>query len=337
MTADSQNLERPVQARRSHKLRLSPVARIVLNRLVASIVLLLAVSALTFVLLALTPGDPAREIVGKYGSHQAYVQVRHELHLDEPIYTQYWTWLKGAVHGDLGTSLLTGESVVRSIETRLPASLSLVIGALIVSVLIGVSLGTFSAVRGGTAGRFADVFSLGGAALPEFWLAAILIAIFAVNLGWFPATGYVEFATSPGDWLSSLVLPVAALSLAGTAGIAKQTREAMLDALASEHVRVAWATGIRPVSIVFRHALRSAALSVVTVAGWLFIALLGGSVLVEAVFAIPGLGSLAVSAANRHDIPVIQGIVVCFTVLVVIVNLLVDLIYMWVNPRVRLQ
>lgn len=313
------------------------MARVIFTRLTTSIVLLFVVSALTFVLLALTPGDPARTIVGKTAPQQTYEKVRDELHLDEPLYTQYWSWLKGALHGDLGASLITGESVLNSIETRLPTTLSLVIGALIVSVLVGVALGTFSAIRGGAIGRFVDAFSLGAFSLPEFWVAAILISVFAVSLGWFPATGYVEFFDSPGEWLSSIVLPVAALSLAGTAAIAKQTREAMLDAMASEHVRIAWATGISPASIIFRHAFRNASLSVLTVAGWLFIALLGGSVLVEAVFALPGLGSLAVNAAYRQDFPVTQGVVVCFTLFVVVVNLIVDLLYMWLDPRVRLR
>jgi peptide/nickel transport system permease protein len=317
--------------------RLSPTAKLVRNRLVASVVLLFVVSTLSFVLLALTPGDPARAIVGLNASKRSYELVREELHLDDPIYTQYWSWLKNAVQGDFGTSIVTEESVLSSIEARLPTTLSLVIGAISVSVLIGTLLGTLSAVKGGSFAKVVDTLSLGAFALPEFWLAAILIAVFAVDLSWFPATGYVEFVQSPSGWLSSLVLPVTALSLAGIAMIAKQTREAMLDSLASEHIRVAWATGISPTSIVFRHAFRGAAISVLTVAALLFIGLLGGSVLVEAVFALPGVGSLAVAAASRHDLLMIQGVVVCFTCFIVVVNLIVDLLYLWLDPRVRLK
>jgi peptide/nickel transport system permease protein len=311
------------------------MARIILRRTVAAVVLLLVVSALSFILIALTPGDAARAIVGPHGSQQQYQRVRHDLRLDEPLTAQYWHWLSGAIHGDLGSSLFTGESVSESIQTRLPVSLSVIIGALLVSVVVGVAIGTFSATRGGFVGRFVDGLGLAGFALPEFWIGAILIALFAVRLGWFPATGYVSFAESPEEWISSLVLPVMALSLAGIAAIAKQTRESMLEALGSEHVRMARATGISPASIVFRHAFRTAAMRVVTVVGWLFVGLLGGAVLIESVFALPGLGALAVSAAGRHDIPVIQGVVVSFTILVVVVNLLVDLMYIWLDPRVR--
>lgn len=313
----------------------SPMAQILGRRLIAAVVLLFVVSVISFVLVALTPGDAARAIVGVRGSQEQYERVRHELKLDESVPEQYWHWLQNAVHGDFGSSLFTSESVRKALDQRLPVTLSLILGALLVCVLLGVAIGTFSAVRGGVLGRLADGFALGVFALPEFWVAAILVAIFAVDLGWFPATGYVSFEDSPSEWFTSLVLPVAALSIGGVAVVAKQTREAMLDALASEHVRIAWATGISPLSITFRHAFRNAALRVVTVVGWLFVALLGGTVLVETVFALPGLGDLAVSAAGRHDLPMIQGVVVYFTLLVVIVNLIVDLLYTWLDPRVR--
>jgi peptide/nickel transport system permease protein len=314
-----------------------PMLSIVLRRVVSGVILLLVISALSFVLVALTPGDAARAIVGTQGSQEAYEQVRQELRLDEPIYSQYWHWLSGALQGDLGRSVFTSESVASAINARIGATLSLIIGALLVSLVVGVGLGTLSAVRGGVLGRLLDGLTLVGFSIPAFWAGMVLITIFAVDLGWFPPTGYVDFSDSPSDWLSSIVLPVVALALGGVAMIAKQTREAMLDALASQHVRIAWATGISPWSIMFRHAFRNAALGVVTVVGWLFVSLLGGSVFVETVFAIPGLGSLAVSSAVRHDVPMIQGVVVYFTIIVVLVNLIVDLLYMWLDPRVRIR
>ncbi|RYF59587.1 MAG: ABC transporter permease [Comamonadaceae bacterium] len=305
------------------------------KRLATSLVLLFVVSALTFVLLAFTPGDAARALVGVDASQAQYEQARDELGLNRPLPARYQEWVGSAVQGDFGRSIFTKQPVIDAITARLGVTASLIIGALLVSVILGVALGAFSAVRGGAAGRFVDLVALGAYAIPSFWLGTILVTVFAVNLHWFPATGYVKFADSSSGWLSSLVLPVVALASGGVAAIAKQTRESMLDALGSEHIRMAWSSGISPVSIVFRHALRNASLPVVTVLGWLVVSLLGGTVLVESVFALPGLGGLAVTSAMQRDIPMVQGVVVSFTVIVVIVNLGVDLLYSWLDPRVR--
>jgi peptide/nickel transport system permease protein len=239
------------------------------------------------------------------------------------------------LHGDLGVSIVSGEPVTHAITSRLPVTLSLLVGALIVSVLVGVGLGLFSAVRGGTMGRMVDAFSLLGLALPSFWLAAVLISVFAVKLGWFPAVGYVPIGESPSRWLQSLVLPVLALAVGAIADYAKRTRQALAEELRSEHIRMAWANGISPASIYFRHALKSASILVVTLVGLQVVALLGGTIFAEYVFALPGLGSLAVDASLRHDLPMIQGIVVLFTLIIVVVNLVVDLAYTWLNPRVH--
>ncbi len=309
--------------------------RLVLGRLATAVVLLLVVSALSFLLVSLTPGDEARAIVGIDASHAQYLRVRDQLGLNLPLPEQYWRWLSRALRGDFGTSLTTAQPVATAVQERLGVTASLIGGALLVSLVLGVLLGVVSAVRGELTGRFVDALALTGFAIPSFWLGAILITLFAVKLGWLPSTGYVSPTQSPGEWLRSLVLPVLALSLGGIAAIAKQARDGMLEALASEHIRAAWASGISPLSITFRHALRGASLRVITVAGWLLVSLLGGTVFVETVFALPGLGSLAVTAATEHDLPLIQGVVVCFTVIVVIVNLAVDLIYIWLDPRVR--
>lgn len=309
--------------------------RVVAHRVLVSVPLLLVVSALSFVLISFTPGDAARQILGTEAPPEAYPKLRRELGLDLPLYEQYWRWLKNAATGDLGTSLFSPESVSTLISDRLAVTLSLIIGSVVVSVILGVALGVFSALRGGAAGRAADAFALIGFAIPEFWLGVQLIVLFAVQLRWFPATGYVPLTESPVDWLRSLVLPITALSLGAVAAIGKQTREAMLDALASEHIRMAWANGVPARSIIFKHALRNASLPVVTVVGLLAVGLLGGTIVVENVFALPGVGSLAVTAATQHDLPLIQGIAACFTILVVVVNLLVDLAYSWLNPRVQ--
>jgi peptide/nickel transport system permease protein len=181
------------------------------------------------------------------------------------------------------------------------------------------------------------VLALVGFSLPAFWVGAELIVIFAVWRNWFPATGYVSLTASPAGWLHSLVLPVISLSLYGIAATAKQTRESMLDVLGSEYIRMARANGLSSRSIVLRHALRNASMRVVTVLGLQAVGLLGGTVLVENVFALPGLGSLMVTAATEHDLPVVAGMVVYFTLIVVVINLLVDLAYLWLNPRVRIR
>jgi peptide/nickel transport system permease protein len=296
--------------------------------------LLFIVSALTFVLVSLTPGDPAREILGTQGTPEQYANLHRELGLDLPLYEQYWRWASHALTGNFGTSLFSGQSVAQGINDRLSVTLWLTIGSLVVSLIVGVGLGLFSAVRGGALGRVVDGLALVGFALPAFWAGALLIACFAIRLGWLPATGYVSPADSLGEWLRTLALPVAALSLHGIAGLAKQTREAMLDVLGSEHIRSARANGLSESSIILRHALKYASVRIVTVLGLQAILLLSGTVVIENVFALPGLGSLAVAAMNQHDLPVIQGVVVYFTVMVVVVNLMTDVAYTLLNPKV---
>jgi len=315
----------------------SPTLRLVGRRLASSVVLLFIVSILTFVLASLIPGDPARQILGAQGTPEAYAALRHALGVDRSLFAQYWDWLTHAVHGDLGTSLFDDVPVMETIGRRLPVTLSLTIGTLLVSLILGVALGVASAVRGGAVGRAVDAFALAGLAFPPFWIGALLLSWFAVGLGWFPTFGYVPFAESPGDWLRSLVLPVTALSAFGVSVIAKQTREAMLEALGSEYVRMARASGVSEASIVLRHALKNAAMRILTMVGLLAVTLLGGTVAVEIVFGLPGLGDLAVSSTTRHDAPMLQGIVVCFTIVVIAVNVLVDVCYTLVNPKVRVQ
>ncbi len=327
----------PPRRRRTSRVVDLRLTRIVARRVASAIVLLLVVSTLSFVLISLTPGDQARAIVGVNASDEQYLQVREQLGLDLALPDQYWRWLSGAVQGDLGMSLMAGQPVADAVQERLGVTAFLIAGSMAISLVLGVLFGVISAVRGGATGRSVDIVSLTGFSVPPFWLAAVLITIFAVKLHWLPATGYVEPSDSVGLWLQSLALPVVALSVGGIAAIAKQARDGMLEGLASEHVRAAWARGISPRSIMFRYALRGAALRVIAVSGWLTISLIGGTVLVESVFALPGICSLAVSAATQFDIPLVQGVVICFTVIVVIVNLVADVLYMWFDPRMRTQ
>ncbi len=311
------------------------LVRVVTRRLVLAVPLLFIVSALSFLLLSLTPGDAAQQILGIRATPSSLAALRQQLGLNLSLPAQYWRWLTHATHGDLGTSVYTGQPVSKSITERLPVSLSLIVSSLVVMSIVGVSLGVFSAFRGGVAGRSMDALALLGFALPSFWVGAIMIEFFAVRFHVFPAVGYVPLATSAGEWLRSLALPVFALAIGGVATIAKQTREAMLDVLASEHIRMAWANGIPARRIYFRYALRNVGTRVLTIMGLLIVALLGGTVFVETVFALPGMGSLAATAANQQDVPVVQGVVVIFTLIIVIVNLITDIAYTWLDPRVR--
>lgn len=312
-----------------------PLLVAVTHRLLLVIPLLVVVSGLSFVLLSLTPGDAARQILGTTGTPAQYHALRTSLGLDLPLWQQYWRWVEHAAAGNLGTSVLDGQTVAHAIGSRLPVTLSLVLCSLIASLVVGVSLGVLSATRGGVIGRTIDALALVAWALPVFWVASELVIVFAVRLHLLPALGYVSLAQSPGGWARSLVLPVTALSLGPIAALTKQTREAMLDVLGAEYIRMAQANGIGPGSLIFRHALKNAAMRVVAVLGVQTVGLLSAAIFAEVVFSLPGLGSLVVSASLGHDIPVVQGVAVCFTMLVVIVNIAVDLAYRALDPRVQ--
>ncbi len=314
--------------------------RLIRRRLAMSVTLVFAVSLLTFLLQSLAPGDAAKTILSQRNAFgaadpQTYQRLRESLGLDQPILVQYARWLGHAVRGDLGTSPISGLGVGSEIWHRLPVTLSLVLLATVSTAVAGVGLGVLSAVRGGRFGRFVDGVSLLGSAVPNFWLALVLVTLFAVTVPLLPATGYTPLAESPGEWARGLVLPVATLAVPGVAVFAKHTRDAMRETLSREFVTTLRANGASERSVILRHALRNAAIPVVTVAGLTFISLFSGTVFVEQVFAMPGLGGLATEAATQYDLPMVQGVVVVFTVVVVAVNLVVDLAYGWLNPKVR--
>lgn len=340
----SDSVARPGAASRRHATSLrrglaglarSPILLIVVRRLAFAVPLLFVVSALTFVLVSLVPGDPAFSILGPNHRPEEYAGLDKALGFDRPIYDQYWQWLSKAVHGDLGTSLTSKQDIGQLIEQRLPVTLSLVVGCLLAISVVGVGLGVLSAVRGGIFGRIVDALSLIGFALPGFWVGAVLISVFAVKMHWLPAVGYVPFAESPHDWARSLILPIVALGVNSVAGVSKQTREAMLDALGSEHIRMAHASGIPRRYIYYRLALKSAGFVVITLIGLQAIGLLLGTVFIEQVFALPGLGSVLVGATQARDLPVVQAITVFFTLMIIGINLIVDLLYGALDPRVR--
>ena len=309
--------------------------KLMIRWLLTAVPLLLGVSALTFVLASLVPGDAAKSILGLNANPVQYHQLRQQLGLDQPLWRRYLHWLWRALHGDLGQSIQSSGAVSSELTGRLAVTLSLVVGAVLVAAVVGVGLGLASALRGGLLGRVVDVLSLLGLAIPAYWLGLVLVTFLAVRWEIFPATGYVPFADSPVRWFESLVLPVLTLAFSSAAPIAKQTRDGVLSELGKDYVAVLRARGISERRIVLKHVLRNAGTPVLSVVGLVAIGLFGGAVLVETVFVLPGLGGEVVSATSAHDIPVIQGVAVLFTGLVVIVNLLVELGYAALNPKVR--
>ncbi|GAA1504755.1 ABC transporter permease [Nocardioides humi] len=309
--------------------------QLVLHRLLWSLPSLAIVSALTFVLASLAPGDAARTVLGTNTDPAAYAQVREQLGLDRSLPAQYGGWLAAAARGDLGDSLFTHEPVVEILRSRVGVTLTLIVGATVIAAVLGVAIGVVGAVRGGVAGRVTDALAMLGMAVPTFWLGLLLILVFASRLGWFPATGFVPFAEDPLGWLRSYTLPVLTLATAGVATIAKQTRGAVLDAMGTEYVRALRANGLPDRAILLKHCLKNAAVPVTTVVGLVMIGLLGGTILVEQVFALPGLGQLAVSATLQHDLPVLVGVVTTYTLVVMASNLVTDVGYGWLSPRME--
>ncbi len=309
--------------------------RVIGRWLLTAVPVVLIVSMLTFVLVSLVPGDPASSILGLTATPEQVESLRRQLGLDQPLPVQYGNWLVGVLHGDLGRSLVSQGSVAAEVGARLEVTLSLLIVGIVVVSVVGISLGVLSAVKGGWLGRMVDVLSLVGLAVPSFWLGLVVVAIFAVWLRWFPATGYASFTVSPSAWMASLFLPVLTLAITGTAGLAKQTRSSVLDELGKDYVRMLRARGVSGRRVLLLHILRNAGAPIVTVVGLVFVGLVGGAVLLEMVFVLPGIGSLTVSATQSHDIPVILGVTLILSLVVVTVNLLIEIIYALLNPKVR--
>jgi peptide/nickel transport system permease protein len=312
------------------------VLSVIGRRLLSLVPVLLIVSFAAFSLILLIPGDPAITLAGTNPSPARIAAVREQLGLNDPLYVQYGRWLGNLARGDLGDALFKPRSVWELISSRLPVTLSLTFGGMIVGLLLGVPLGIYAASRSGRlADRVTSVAASLGVAAPNYWLALLLVIAFALRLGWFPVAGYVGPTTHVGEWLHHLVLPSIALGLATAAEIARQLRSSMIDVLNREYVRTAVAKGLRARVVLLRHGLRNAALPVVTVLGLQFARLFGGAVIVEQIFNMNGLGRLAVDAVTERDFPVVQGVVVVAVIVAVLCNLVVDVSYAWLNPKVR--
>lgn len=309
--------------------------RMVMYRLAIAIPTLLVVTAVTYILMSVIPGDAAIIILGSGATPEKLAAFRAELGLDQPWYVQWFHGIGQLFQGSMGKSLYDSEPVVDKLNRSLPITLSLVLLAAAISTVVGVTLGSRSALRPGASSKAIDVFAIVAMAIPGFWLGIVLIVVFATNLRWFPPGKYVAFDVDPAQWISHLFLPVIALAFSTFGTKTRTTRDAMLDAWSSDHIRSLRANGVSQRSLRWKHALRAAAPNIVTVISLGMIFALTGSAFVESVFSLNGLGSLAAEASGRNDIPVIQGVAIYFTVMVIVINLLVDISYALLNPKVR--
>ncbi|MFL5804490.1 MAG: ABC transporter permease [Roseiflexaceae bacterium] len=311
--------------------------RFILRRLVLSIPILLLVSIMVFGLIHLIPGDPATVILGQEATPEVKAALRHELGLDQPLVMQYLTWLGKVLRGDLGRSLVDHTPVVDQIKLRLPITLELTIGTFIVALLIALPAGIISATRRGSVADYSGtLLALGGLSVPSFWLAIMFILLFAVKLRWLPASGYVPFSEDPRANLAAMIMPMVATGIRESAALTRMLRSSLLEVLGADYVRTARGKGLAEWLVVMRHALSNALVPVVTSAGLLLAGLFGGLVITETIFAIPGFGRLIVEAIYQRDFVTVQGAILVSALLVVLVNLLVDLLYALIDPRIRL-
>lgn len=308
------------------------------RRVAGIIPLLLLVVLIVQGLMLLVPGDPAVTLSGEFATDEQIEQTRQRLDLDEPFHERYVSWVGDALQGDLGSSLYSSLTVVEAIGDRLPATLSLAVAAAAVSLVISVPAGIAAATRRGTwLDRVVSVGSSFGVAVPNFWLGLMLILVFGVWNDILPVGGFVPISENFGEWLRHIILPAVALGASATASLTRQLRSALIDVLHQDYIRTARAKGLGDVVVIGKHALKNSAVAFVTVFGIQFSFLLGGSVVVEQIFGIPGLGQLAISAVFQQDLPMVMGVVVFTALAVMLVNLAVDLSYGFFNPKVRLS
>jgi peptide/nickel transport system permease protein len=309
--------------------------RLLLHRLLQFVPVVLLATFIVFGLMQLVPGDIAVTLAGENASVERIAEIQALYGLDRPMLVQYGDWLFNALQGDLSRSILSGEPVIQTILHRFPVTLLIVAYAMALSLLIGMPLGVFAATRPGSR---IDSFVTGlasiGIAVPNFWLAMLLVSYFALTYNWFPATGSVPFSEDPWGALHAATLPAIALASGGVADVARQLRGALIEVLSSQYVRTLRAKGLSSGAILWKHGLKNVSVTMLTVAGLLFNRLLGATVVVEAVFAIPGIGSAVVYAAIHKDFPVIQGVVLAMVLIVITLNLIIDLLYAVFDPRV---
>lgn len=313
----------------------------VARRLLVFIPVALVVSLMIFLLMRVIPGDVALIILAGEGdtsqvSQESLAAMRQQLGLDRPLYEQYLSWVWGMVRLDAGTSLWTGRPIFDEIAKRLPLSLELAILSALVSLIIAIPVGTISAIRQDTWVDYLFRFvTIGGIAMPTFWTGTIIILVASAGFGWTPPLGYASIIQDPAKNLQQLIWPAVALGYYFSAVVSRMTRSCMLEVLRQDYVRTAWAKGLRERVVVARHALKNAMLPVITIVGLQFGILLGGTVVMERVFTLPGMGNAMIDSIFRRDYPMTQALVVILALLFMAINLIVDLTYGWLDPRIR--
>jgi peptide/nickel transport system permease protein len=308
----------------------------VVRRLLAILPVLLAVSLLTFLIAALLPGDLAYVILGDQATPENVAALRRDMGLDQPLWWRYLSWLGHVLQGDLGRSFRTGQTVLQAVAERIPVSLELMLMAEFIGLLIGVPLAIACAARaGGAFDRFMTGSAFAMLSMPSFLMAILLIYLFAVELRWLPATGYVPFTEEPLSNLRFFVLPALTLALAEWPGIMRVLRSDMIATLQEDYIALAKAKGLKPARILFVHALKPSSLTLVTVTGINIGRLLGGTLIVESIFALPGIGRLLVGAIYTRDLVILQGVVLLVACGFVLVNFIVDMLYAVLDPRIR--
>ncbi|WP_112291657.1 ABC transporter permease [Rahnella sp. AN3-3W3] len=309
---------------------------LVAKRLISAIPTLFLVTLMVFSLQKLLPGDPITAMAGEERDPAVIAQLREQYHLNDPIPSQYFHWVGNALRGDFGTSLRTQEPVLQLIASKLPVTLELSLLAMIVALIIGITMGVLAAVNKGTwIDNGTNFLALSGISIPHFWLGVLLIMLFSVKLHWLPASGYVPFSEDPLQNLKTMLLPAAVLGTGLSATLMRHTRAAMIAVLKADYIRTARAKGLLPKKVIMKHALRNALVPIITLTTLLFGELLGGAVLSEQVFTIPGFGKMIVDSVFNRDYAVVQGVVMVVAVGFLLMNLLADVLYVLVNPRMR--
>ncbi|MBY5405783.1 ABC transporter permease [Rhizobium leguminosarum] len=312
------------------------MAAYVLRRLVSTIAVMAMVGIFVFLLLRMAPGDPAAIIAGKSATAEMVGRIREQMGLNDPLLIQFWRWVRKMLGGDFGTSIFAGRPVLQLILQRLEPTLSLSILTVILSVTVGVSFGILAAWRtGGLFDRLLTIFSAVGYSVPIFVIGFFLIYLFAIVTHWLPVQGYVPIRRGFGPWFVHLILPTLALGLGYIAFIARVTRASMVEVLSEDYMRTAAAKGASSYAMLFHHALKNAGVPILTVIGISFAYMIGGVVLTETVFNIPGIGRLVVDAINNRDYATIQSVLILTSGLYVLINLMVDLAYTLIDPRIR--
>ncbi len=311
---------------------------VALRRLLSAIPVLFIVSLISFGLMRLIPGDPAASIAGTSATPAQIEQLRRDLGLDEPLLMQLLHYYQGLLQGDFGKSLLLGKGVLAATMERLPVTIGLSLYALVLTLLIGVTSGIIAALRQNTwVDQVAMMIAMLGISIPNFFLGLLMIIFFAVQLGWLPSGGYVPFTQDPIGWLRSTTMPAISLALLQAGLLARITRSGMLEVLRQDYVRTARAKGLPERQVILKHALANALIPIVTVVGIIISLLLSGAVVTEALFSLPGMGQLLTQAVLSRDYPMVQGGLLLVTTFLVLVNILVDILYALIDPRVRYE